>query len=43
MAEESLVAISNMAEASVEEVIAKVRGILAPVGLESHPFKVKNS
>lgn len=35
--------VSNMADAGVEEVTSKVRDILLPVGLESHPFKVKNS
>ena len=32
-----------MADAGVEEVSSKVRDILLPVGLESYPFKVKNS
>lgn len=34
---------SNMADGCVEDVVSKVRAILSPVGLESHPFKVNNS
>ena len=32
-----------MADAGVEEVVTTVRDILSPVGLESHPFKVRHS
>lgn len=30
----------NMADAFVQDIVRKVRGILSPVGLESYPFKV---
>ena len=32
--------IFNMADAFVQDLVSKVRGILSPVGLESYPFKV---
>ena len=32
--------IFNMADAFVQDIVSKVRGILSPVGLESYPFKV---
>ena len=31
-----------MADCSTEEVISKVSTILSPIGLESHPFKVRS-
>lgn len=31
---------TNMADCCAENVVSKVRDILSPVGLESHPFKV---
>lgn len=35
--------IPNMAEAGVEAIASKICDILSPVGVESYPFKVRDS